>query len=187
MSLYNPYPIPKSSKAVARINNLLCLCSYPWLLNIGNTSATLKPIFSPLIPSNNAALSIKVGDDICFIPLQDDSCCMLHEAFDNIDKNQDINLPNELKQALLENLATHTLNELEQLLEVKIQVINSFIDIEQDHGTLSYKALHAKHHRLCFALNTQEELNSDETFFIDVWLPKTYNIQNIANGHTKCK
>ncbi len=180
MSIYIPYSLPKSSVAVASINNVLSMCDFPWLMSLGTKTAALRPIFSPLPPAYSSILTLNVGDDVFYIALQEAQWHLLHKALEDIEDPQDISLPEQLEQAILENLASPLLNSLSNLFEVNIGIMESFV--QNSAHAFSHDILQEKNYRLCFAFNVDyEQYSTAKDFFVDIWIPKNYDINGITN------
>ncbi len=195
MEQYRPYPLAKASVAAAKINNVLCTRDFPYAMTIGRAKALLRPLFSPPKPLYSHALLFMIGEQKAYITLQGDAWFFLHEITANIKGIQDIVLPKALKEALLENLFAPLLHDLEGLFDVKIDGLESFVDICEGPAFLSYDALQEDFARLCFSLEIQEMLDTEdaeeseevdkETYknqrlFADMWLAKSLNTQAIS-------
>ncbi len=183
MTQYSPYIIPKVSMAAASINNVLCTRAFPISIDIGTYKTFLRPTFVNLATNYNHVVAVKVDNtEFCYIALRGDTWFLLHEALENIDENQCVILPKELKQAILESLTIPILKQLSSLLDVEINLVESYINIDQDDSDFSDDIFHVKHARISFALSISDE-NSQikEDIFADIFFPESYNTNSINN------
>lgn len=186
MDSYVPYESIKISRLEARVNNILYTRESPWLIDIGTNKGYLRPLFMPFSGVYTSAISLQVADCIWYIAFQNDNWLYTHPTFDTVKNKENIILPYEFKQALLECFMAPYVEYLSTLLETTVKLLETYLDLQENEADFLPSNI-AEYSRFSFECRMPfNEINScdNSALFADVFIEQNINadalVQKIA-------
>ncbi len=186
MNSYVPYETIKMPTLEARVNNILYTRENPWQIDIGVKKGWLRPLFMPFPAVYTSAISLQIGESICYIAFQDDNWLYTHSSFDDVENKEEIILPYELKQALLEHCMTPYVEYLSSLLETTVKLLESYVDLEENKKDfLPNNSENYSRFAFEYSISFNERHSCDAScLFVDLFIPQNINIDALLQKIT---
>ncbi len=127
MSAYPVYELEKTSIFETLLNNIFCTRSFPFAISTADFQGEIYYKGKHIAEKYKAYASILFGSTPCFLAFNEYDFIYQHKIFENVEKDKELNLPLELKQAIFESLLEPYLNYLSTSFGVSISIQDTFL------------------------------------------------------------